>query len=142
MSYLRAKFNDIRVIIPHAAMSATTMLACASNKIVMGKHSFLGPKDPQLILQTQLGRQAVPAQAILGEFEMDKRECQDPNKLGSWLPILGQCGPALLVRKSVQDLLKKFPRLFWVVNTMELFERAAWRRPLGAVTGPARPPQR
>ena len=98
VSYLRTKFDDIRVIVPQAAMSAATMLACASNKIVMGKHSFLGPIDPQLILQTQVGRQAVPAQAILDQFEMAKSECQDPKKLGSWLPILGQYGPALLVQ--------------------------------------------
>jgi ClpP class serine protease len=51
VTYLRTKFNDIRVIIPYAAMSAATMLACSANKIVMGKHSFMGPVDPQMILQ-------------------------------------------------------------------------------------------
>ncbi len=98
VSYLRTKFDDIRVIIPQAAMSAATMLACASNKIVMGKHSSIGPIDPQLILQTQVGPQIVPAQAILDQFELAKEECQDPKKLGSWLPILGQYGPALLIQ--------------------------------------------
>ena len=29
VSYLRKKFDDIRVIIPQAAMSAATMLACS-----------------------------------------------------------------------------------------------------------------
>jgi len=43
VSYLRTKFSDIRVIIPQSAMSSATMLACASNRIVMGKHSFIGP---------------------------------------------------------------------------------------------------
>jgi ClpP class serine protease len=28
------------------AMSAATMIACAADVIVMGKHSFLGPIDP------------------------------------------------------------------------------------------------
>jgi len=74
------------------------MLACYSNTIVLGKHSFIGPIDPQLILQTQVGRQIVPAQAILDQFEMAKTECQDPKKLASWLPILGQYGPALLIQ--------------------------------------------
>jgi ClpP class serine protease len=41
-------------------MSAATMVACAANQIVMGKHSFLGPIDPQLILQTALGNRLVP----------------------------------------------------------------------------------
>ncbi len=63
-------------------------------RIIMGKHSFIGPIDPQFILQTQLGTQLVPAQAILDQFERAKRECEDPKKLGSWLPILGQYGPA------------------------------------------------
>ena len=98
VSYLKTKFSDIRVIIPQSAMSAATMLACASNKIVMGKHSFIGPIDPQLILHTQVGVQAVPAQAILDQFELAKSECEDPKKLGSWLPILSQYGPALLIQ--------------------------------------------
>ncbi len=64
----------------------------------MGKHSFIGPIDPQLILHTQVGVQAVPAQAILDQFKLAKSECEDPNKLGSWIPILSQYGPALLIQ--------------------------------------------
>lgn len=84
VSYLRTKFSDIRVIIPQSAMSAATMLACASDRIVMGKHSFISPIDPQMILSTQVGVQSVPAQAILDQFEMAKSECEDPRKLGSF----------------------------------------------------------
>jgi hypothetical protein len=117
VSYLRSKFSDIRVIIPHAAMSAATMAACASNRIVMGRHSFIGPIDPQFILQTPLGLMAVPAQAILDQFKMARDECTDPKKLGAWLPILSQYGPALLVqcqdaialsRKYVSDWLARY----------------------------------
>jgi ClpP class serine protease len=43
VSYLRQKFTHIRIIIPQAAMSAGTMLSCAADEIVMGKHSFIGP---------------------------------------------------------------------------------------------------
>ena len=101
VSYLRTKFSDIRVIIPQSAMSAATMLACAANRIVMGKHSFISPIDPQLILHTQVGIQAVPAQAILDQFELAKSECENPKKLGSWLPILSQYGPALLIQQGL-----------------------------------------
>lgn len=87
--YLRKKFSDIRVIVPQAAMSAATMLACSSNRIIMGKQSSLGPIDPQMILQTQVGIQMIPAQAILDQFELAKKQVQDPKKLGVWLPILG-----------------------------------------------------
>jgi len=117
VTYLRTKFSDVRVIIPQVAMSAATMIACSSNRILMGKHSFLGPIDPQFALQTQLGRQMVPAQAILDQFEMGKKESKDPAKLGAWMPILSQYGPALLVqcqnalelsRKLVSDWLKQY----------------------------------
>ena len=56
VSYLRSKFSDIRIFVPHAAMSAATMLACSANRIGMGKHSFLGPIDPQFTVNTDIGR--------------------------------------------------------------------------------------
>jgi hypothetical protein len=98
VTYLRSKFTSIRVIVPQGAMSAATMLACSGDRIVMGKHSFLGPIDPQFILQTPLGIQAVPAQAILDQFRKAQEECKNPQLLSSWLPILSQFGPALLVQ--------------------------------------------
>jgi hypothetical protein len=95
--YLRSKFSNIRVIVPQLAMSAATMIACAGDVIVMGKHSFLGPIDPQVTVNTKLGQRMIPAQAILDQFEQAKEECQDPKKLGAWLPMLDQYGPDLLV---------------------------------------------
>lgn len=98
VQYLRSQFNHIRVFIPHAAMSAATMIALAADEIVMGKHSFLGPIDPQFSLHTALGMRMVPAQAILDQFEQAKVECADPEALSAWLPILQQYGPDLLPR--------------------------------------------
>ena len=40
--YLRSRFSDIRVIVPQLAMSAATVIACAANKVVLGKHSLFG----------------------------------------------------------------------------------------------------
>ena len=74
------------------------MIACAADVIVLGKHSFLGPIDPQVTVSTKLGQRMIPAQAILDQFELAKRECQDPRKLGAWLPMLDQYGPDLLVQ--------------------------------------------
>ncbi len=109
--YLRSKFDHIRVIVPQMAMSAATMIACAADLIVLGKHSFLGPIDPQIIINTPLGQRMVPAQAILEQFERAKNECQDPAKLGAWLPMLSQYGPDLLVQcedasEMSKDLVK------------------------------------
>ena len=98
VSYLRQRFSHIRAIVPQLAMSAATMIACAADEIVLGKHSSLGPTDPQILLLTSLGMRAVPAQAILDQFDRAQRECVDPAKLSAWLPMLNQYGPDLLVQ--------------------------------------------
>lgn len=119
VTYLRQKFNEIRVFIPQAAMSAGTMFALAADEIVMGKHSFIGPIDPQFILNTGAGVQAVPAQAIIEQFKKAQKDCADnPKNLNSWLPMLSQYGPALLVQCQNQidfgkDLVKN-----WLSNYM------------------------
>ena len=78
VGYLRSRFVHVRVIVPQLAMSAATMVACAADEIVMGKHSFLGPTDPQLLLATPLGIRLVPAQSVLDQFEKAQRECATP----------------------------------------------------------------
>ncbi len=99
VTYLRQKFEHIRIVIPQVAMSAGTMLACSADEIIMGKHSFIGPIDPQFILNTQIGTQAVPAQAILDQFNMAQEDCRNnPLNLNTWMPMLGQYGPALIVQ--------------------------------------------
>ena len=118
VSYLRQKFKHIRIIIPQAAMSAGTMLACSADIIVMGKQSSIGPIDPQFILQTAVGVQSIPAHAILEQFKRAQEDCStNPKNLNSWLPMLSQYGPALLVRcqdqidfgkELVGDWLKSF----------------------------------
>ncbi|HUT60833.1 MAG TPA: serine protease [Phycisphaerae bacterium] len=109
--YLRSKFSSIRVIVPSLAMSAATMIACAADSIVLGKHSFLGPIDPQIVVTMRhTGPVFYPAHAILDQFELAKRECGDPRKMGAWVPMLPQYGPALLVQckhalKLAKDLV-------------------------------------
>lgn len=78
VKYLRNKFNnDIRIIVPHLAMSAGTMIACSGKSIVMGKHSSLGPIDPQF--------NGIPAYSIKKEFEQAKQEVtNDPNTIMYW----------------------------------------------------------
>lgn len=97
VKYLRAKFGNIRVLVPQLAMSAATMLSCAANEVLLGRHSFLGPTDPQLLLQTTTGRRFVAAQALLAQFDMALEECKDRNNWGAWAPMLPQYGPDLVV---------------------------------------------
>lgn len=117
ISYLRTKFNHIRAIIPSAAMSAATMLACAAEEIIMGKHSFIGPIDPQITIITGERVQSVPAHAILEQFELAKQECRDPRSTTPWIPILSQYGPALLVQckdaiNLATDLVSKWLAMY------------------------------
>lgn len=84
VQYLHTKFgNNIRVIVPHMAMSAGTMIACASREIIMGAHSFLGPIDPQY--------EGVPAYNIIKEFDDARKELENkPEALGYWKLRLGK----------------------------------------------------
>jgi hypothetical protein len=83
-------------------------LPAPQTKIVLGKHSFLGPIDPQFILNMPLGPRMVLAQAILDQFERAKKECEDPAKLGAWIPMLSQYGPDLLVKcENASDMSHK-----------------------------------
>ncbi|WP_371545880.1 hypothetical protein OG266_13900 [Streptomyces sp. NBC_00554] len=93
VSYMRSKYEDVRVFVPLAAMSAATMWALSANVIVMGKHSQLGPIDPQLVT----GGRAMPARALIRQFERAAEECSnDATRLSVWLPILQQYAPGLL----------------------------------------------
>lgn len=118
VTYLRSKFDDIRVIVPQLALSAATMIACAADCIVLGKHSFLGPVDPQVMVSTKLGQRMVPAEAILEQFGLAKRECQDPAKLGAWLPMLDQYGPDLLVQCANASALSRQLVREWLARYM------------------------
>jgi hypothetical protein len=113
--YLRKQFTDIRVFVPLAAMSAATMWALACNRIVMGKHSQLGPIDPQMITPTG----QFPARGIVQQFERAKREVSaDPSLLGAWVPILQQYGPALLEECEKAEQLARSLVAEWLRDYM------------------------
>ncbi len=89
IEYLHSKFDDMRVIVPQLAMSGGTMIACASNRILMGKHSSLGPIDPL--------RNGLPAHGILEEFQQAHEEIKrDNSKIAVWQPIIGKYPPTLI----------------------------------------------
>lgn len=113
--YLRTKFTDIRVFVPLAAMSAATMWALAADRIVMGKHSQLGPIDPQIFSSQGW----FPARAILRQFDQAQKECsQDPSRLNAWFPILQQYGPALLQFCEGSEVLARQLVRDWLADYM------------------------
>lgn len=91
VDYLRQMFGtNMRAIVPQLAMSAGTMLALACKEIVMGKHSSLGPIDPQI-------GGGLAAHAILEEFKRASDEIA-LNQLRAlvWQPILQKYGPTVI----------------------------------------------
>lgn len=67
VDYLRDCFDgDIEAFVPHMAMSAGTMIACACKKIYMGRQSSIGPIDPQF--------NGIPAGGVLEEFAGGSRD--------------------------------------------------------------------
>jgi len=118
VEYLRGKYRSIRAIVPQNAMSAATMIACACDSIVMGRHSAIGPIDPQMTIQTPSGPYTAPAQAILGEFDEAKEDIlKEPRLALLWhkkldafpAGLLKQCEYAKkLSEEKVADWLQRY----------------------------------
>lgn len=98
VKYLHDKFGkDVRVIVPQMAMSAGTMLACASKEILMGSHSCLGPIDPQY--------GGIPAYNIIKEFQEAKKELMNNPESKEYWRIQFEKYPAAFFY-SVCDAIK------------------------------------
>ena len=117
-NYLRAKYAHIRAIVPQNAMSAATMLACACDEIVMGKHSAIGPVDPQILIPASGGGGyiRVPALRVLEEFDQARLAAKnDPESVGFWISrmdyppgTLSRCQNAIdLSINRVEEWLKE-----------------------------------
>ena len=90
VNYLHGHFgNNIRVIVPHMAMSAGTMISCSARSILMAKHSALGPVDPQF--------GGTPAYNIVKEFNDAKADIDaNPNAAKYWEIQLAKYPPAFV----------------------------------------------
>jgi hypothetical protein len=89
-------FNaDIRAIVPQLAMSAGTVLALSCREIILGKHSNLGPIDPQI--------GGMPAHGVVEEFNRaieETKNAADVNekqaRISMWQPIIAKYAPTLI----------------------------------------------
>lgn len=112
VDYLYSMFGkDLRVIVPQISMSAGTMIAFASKEIVMGKHSNLGPIDPQM--------GGLACQAVLNEFEQAKEDIrQNPQSAPLWQVIIGKYHPTFLgACKQAIEWSEKMV-FEWLLNNM------------------------
>ena len=90
VNYLHSTFgNDIRVIVPHMAMSAGTMISCSARTVLMARHSALGPVDPQF--------GGTPAYNIVKEFTDAKVDIEEnPGSAPYWQIQLAKYPPAFV----------------------------------------------
>lgn len=102
VDYLYSFFSgDVRVIVPHTAMSAGTMMACASKEIVMGKHSNLGPIDPQI--------NGIPVNEFVDLLKNAMADLQKGENIPYWQMTLskypptffGMCSNAIAASKKI-----------------------------------------
>jgi len=130
VNYLRSKYKHIRVIIPQNAMSAATMIACAADVIVMGKHSAIGPIDPQITIPVATGHFVAPAQSILDEFELAKKEIKnDPQTAPIWVRRLDKypIGFLKVCENTInlsQEIVQKWLETWMFKNDHEKREKA------------------
>lgn len=89
VDYLLKIFKgNVRVIVPQIAMSAGTMIACASKEILMGKQSNLGPIDPQV--------NGLPAYGVLDEFDRAIKQSANIGASRVWQTVIGKYHPTFL----------------------------------------------
>ncbi|MCE9625151.1 MAG: ATP-dependent Clp protease proteolytic subunit [Deltaproteobacteria bacterium] len=122
VKYLRKMFGiNIVAYVPQIAMSAGTMIACATKMIVMGRHSNLGPIDPQF--------NGIPAFGVKDEFERAMKEVKsDPSRALIWRFVfekyhptfIGECENAIRWSKSIVSK--------WLETGMFLGDRNAKRK--------------
>ncbi len=88
VEYLKNVFsNNFRVFVPHSAMSAGTMIACASSVVYMGRHSFLGPIDPQI--------NGIPTNEFKNTIQRMKDDLNNNRNVAYWIQYMQQLPPQL-----------------------------------------------
>lgn len=112
VTYLKSVFgNDIRVFVPQMAMSAGTMIALSAKEIVMGKHSNIGPIDPQF--------GGVFCAGVIEEFEKAASDIKmNPAKIPLWQSIISKYHPTFLgdCEKAIQWSKKMVKE--WLLKNM------------------------
>ncbi|WP_037389899.1 SDH family Clp fold serine proteinase [Sinorhizobium americanum] len=129
VEYLYKMFGqDVRAIVPHMAMSAGTMIACASRQIVMGKHSCLGPTDPQV--------RGLPAMGVLAELDRAIAEIKaEPLKQIIWSQVFSKYPPAFIMDCERQVEGSREMVAAWLKSNMLRGEEKATEKAKAIVSG-------
>ncbi len=112
VDYLRCMFGtNIRAIVPQIAMSGGTMIALSCKEIIMGKHSSLGPIDPQI--------GGMAAHGVIEEFSRADTEIMaNPRKAALWQPIIAKYSPTLIGECEKQIVWSNKMVTDWLISGM------------------------
>ena len=101
----RSFCKEFRVVVPNFAKSAATMIALASDKILMGYLSEIGPIDPQIRVVAPGGRITfIPAQSIIGGLILLNEALRQGVDHRAIIALIQKMDPALIdvANKSIQ----------------------------------------
>ena len=130
-----------RIVVPHRAKSAGTLMVLGADTVVMSDTSELGPIDPQVRIPDKDGRHIwVAAQNYLDAYtEHAKTLNSDPNDTAAKImlekldPVLRQRCLAVMdrSRKLAENLLKQGKILTdptsWTITASELIDTERWQ---------------
>lgn len=115
VEYLHAKFEQIVVIVPYLAMSGGAMISLASDLLILGRQSQLGPIDPQILI----GNQVHSARAIQEGFNKARTDIEKDIRLAHlWAPVLQNMGPSLVLEAEKALAYSKELVVNWLCKRM------------------------
>lgn len=110
ITMLRKSFENFRVIIPNQAKSAATIISLASDQLLMGYLSELGPIDSQISIRNPDGTiRQIPAQSVIDSIELLSRKISEEKKKGA--PVDHYVSMAYRIDPNIWDLAIKAQEL-------------------------------
>jgi len=149
VSYLRRRFDHIRVIVPLCALSTATLLCCAADQVLLAEHAVLGPIDPVVNWTHQGGTHSTTVQNIVNEHSIAQRNINNKkNNPVLWVEKLNAYPPGLLAAcksriQMCRDLAKTWLEGYMFRGDENAAQKAedtaAWLADLRRFVGSLRP---
>jgi len=119
INLLRARFKELRFIVPHTATSAATLMVLAGDTVLMDDRSALGPIDPQIVISIPDAQIKIPAHSYVQGFERAKAAIEEqPEIAAAYLPLLNKYEMYLLEMCENASILSKSLAEEWLRTYM------------------------
>ena len=133
--------SSFRIVVPHLAKSAGTLMVLGADTVLMSDTSELGPIDPQVLIpHDNTGMMRIPAQSYLDAYDEHARYLEThPNDVATRImfekldPSIRQvCLAAKQRSRSLAETLLRRGMFFngppnWTVTAGELIDTKRWR---------------